>query len=170
MISEQKFRVETPYGVKIFQNFHFQKHAPNMEKRLAKKNFTLQYLGLSHISPARKKVQSLPFSVMSHNVKGGVPSWRFWPTDGLSRMSNFTWCVMCNVWIHKQKESWVWESSLKFPTWRRNFAISPVFFQRVSHRQNCAIPHHALQQQQQTNERWAGEEHLIGLFTGPYPK
>ena len=38
-ISEQKFRVETPYGVKIFQNFHFQKHAPIMEKGLAKKNF-----------------------------------------------------------------------------------------------------------------------------------
>ena len=39
MISEQKFRVETPYGVKIFQNFHFQKHAPSILKTLAKKNF-----------------------------------------------------------------------------------------------------------------------------------
>ena len=39
MISEQKFRVETPYGVKIFQNLHFQKHPPIMEKGLAKKNF-----------------------------------------------------------------------------------------------------------------------------------
>ena len=38
-ISEQKVRVETPYGVKIFQKFHFQKHAPIMEKRLAKKKF-----------------------------------------------------------------------------------------------------------------------------------
>ena len=36
-ISETKFRMETPYGVKKFQNFHFQKHAPNMQKRLAKK-------------------------------------------------------------------------------------------------------------------------------------
>ena len=43
-ISEQKFRVETPYGVKIFQNFHFQKHAPIMEKRLAKKIFQQQQL------------------------------------------------------------------------------------------------------------------------------
>ena len=39
MISEQKFWVETPYGVKIFENFHFQKHAPNILKTLAKKNF-----------------------------------------------------------------------------------------------------------------------------------
>ena len=38
-ISEQKVRVETPYGVKNFQNFHFQKHAPNILKTLAKKNF-----------------------------------------------------------------------------------------------------------------------------------
>ena len=39
MISEQKVQVETPYGVKIFQNFHFQKHAPIILKTLAKKNF-----------------------------------------------------------------------------------------------------------------------------------
>ena len=39
MISEHNFRVETPYGVKIFQKFHFQKHAPNILKTLAKKNF-----------------------------------------------------------------------------------------------------------------------------------
>ena len=39
MISEQKVRVETPYGVKNFQTFHFQKHAPIMLKKLAKKIF-----------------------------------------------------------------------------------------------------------------------------------
>ena len=39
---ETKFRVETPYGVKIFRIFHFQKHAPNMLKKLAKKNFKNQ--------------------------------------------------------------------------------------------------------------------------------
>ena len=39
MISETKFRVETPYGVKFFQNFHFQKTNPNIVKKLAKKNF-----------------------------------------------------------------------------------------------------------------------------------
>ena len=37
MTFEKKFRVETPYGVKNFLNFHLQKHAPNMQKRLAKK-------------------------------------------------------------------------------------------------------------------------------------
>ena len=36
---ETNVRVKTPYGVKIFQNFHFQKHAPNILKTLAKKNF-----------------------------------------------------------------------------------------------------------------------------------
>ena len=39
MISETKFRVETPYGVNFFQNFHFQKHVPIILKKLAKKNF-----------------------------------------------------------------------------------------------------------------------------------
>ena len=39
MISETKFWVETPYGVKIFRIFHFQKHLPNILKTLAKKNF-----------------------------------------------------------------------------------------------------------------------------------
>ena len=39
MTFEKKVRVKTPYGVKIFQILHFRKHAPNMEKRLAKKNF-----------------------------------------------------------------------------------------------------------------------------------
>ena len=36
---ETKFRMKTPYGVKIFQNFHFQKHASIILKTLAKKNF-----------------------------------------------------------------------------------------------------------------------------------
>ena len=35
---EIKVRVETPYGVKNFQNFHFQKHPPTIQKRWAKKN------------------------------------------------------------------------------------------------------------------------------------
>ena len=39
MISEQKFRVETPYGVTFFENFHFQKHDSIILKTLAKKNF-----------------------------------------------------------------------------------------------------------------------------------
>ena len=39
MTFEKKVQVETPYGVKNFQNLHFQKTFPNMEKRLAKKNF-----------------------------------------------------------------------------------------------------------------------------------
>ena len=39
MISETKFRVETPYGIKFFQILHFQKHGPIILKRLAKKNF-----------------------------------------------------------------------------------------------------------------------------------
>ena len=47
MISEQKFRVETPYGVKIFQNLHFQKHPPIMEKGLAKKKFQYEMFLLS---------------------------------------------------------------------------------------------------------------------------
>ena len=41
MTFEKKVRVETPYGVKIFQILHFQKTPPIMEKRLAKKNFSL---------------------------------------------------------------------------------------------------------------------------------
>ena len=47
MISEQKFRVETPYGVKIFQFFHFQKHAPIIPKKWVKKNFQNSNLTLS---------------------------------------------------------------------------------------------------------------------------
>ena len=39
MISETKFRVETPYGVKIFRIFHFQKCLPIILKTLAKKKF-----------------------------------------------------------------------------------------------------------------------------------
>ena len=31
--------MENPYGVKIFQNFHFQKHPPIILKTLAKKKF-----------------------------------------------------------------------------------------------------------------------------------
>ena len=49
MTFEKKFRVETPYGVKIFQKFHFQKHAPNMEKRLAKKNFENESVVTDHV-------------------------------------------------------------------------------------------------------------------------
>ena len=41
MTSEKKVRVETPYGVKIFQNFHFQKHAPIWDMCRVKK-FSIQ--------------------------------------------------------------------------------------------------------------------------------
>ena len=36
---EKKVWMETQYGVKIFQNFHFQKHSPTIQKRWAKKKF-----------------------------------------------------------------------------------------------------------------------------------
>ena len=39
MTFEKKVRVQNHFRVQIFEIFHFQKHAPNMEKRLAKKNF-----------------------------------------------------------------------------------------------------------------------------------
>ena len=39
MISEKKVRMETPYGVKIFQNFHSQKHPSLHMKICPKKNF-----------------------------------------------------------------------------------------------------------------------------------
>ena len=45
MISETKFRVETPYGVKIFQIFYFQNSLPLILKKLAKKKFS--YLNVS---------------------------------------------------------------------------------------------------------------------------
>ena len=37
MIFEKNVRVKTPYGGKFFENFHFQKHAPNMENWRVKK-------------------------------------------------------------------------------------------------------------------------------------
>ena len=52
MISETKFRVETPYGVTISEIFHFQKHAPVMLKRLAKKNFP--YLNVKYVTSVTK--------------------------------------------------------------------------------------------------------------------
>ena len=48
MISEQKVRVENPFGVMIFENFHFQKHSPIMLKRLAKKNFQYEMFNSNH--------------------------------------------------------------------------------------------------------------------------
>ena len=43
MISETKFRVENHFRVGIFEIFHFQKHAPNMENWRVKKfpNFVM---------------------------------------------------------------------------------------------------------------------------------
>ena len=37
MISETKFRVENHFRVEIFEIFHFQKHAPNMDNWRVKK-------------------------------------------------------------------------------------------------------------------------------------
>jgi len=39
MIFENRVRVKNHFPVEIFENFHFQKHAPNILKTLAKKNF-----------------------------------------------------------------------------------------------------------------------------------
>ena len=39
MIFENRVRVENHFPVEIFENFHFQKHAPIILKTLAKKNF-----------------------------------------------------------------------------------------------------------------------------------
>ena len=75
MTFEKKFRVETPYGVKIFQNFHFQKHAPIMEKRLAKKNFTFEILTNQqqqqqhhHKQQQQQQQQQRQRSGLQHNV------------------------------------------------------------------------------------------------------
>ena len=39
MIFENRVRVENHFPVEIFEIFHFQKHAPNMENTWVKKNF-----------------------------------------------------------------------------------------------------------------------------------
>ena len=99
MISEQKFRDETPYGVKNFQNFHFQKHAPIMEKRLAKKKFQKDQLQCEvtrehpHVKVALKKYKNLD-TPMKWSLKDGEnisydnPCWRSWEIEGDETQKN----------------------------------------------------------------------------------